>query len=214
MQRNQLELNLQHALADPPTADLKQLWQALEEVLHPLPEQQQLQIAGEAIAQIVEVVCGRAQQILDGLEHSQHPFNGEPQIEACLSREFLEPFIRQSVTLNLDQILVPPTNRQREKGIQSVVGECNKETLLLILDEAQAKQQALAVAHAEAAVEDWSTRLREFFMQTDKPALLNELVQDLQMDWVEIWLGLLLGGFRLEQQGEFYDPKTILCGVA
>lgn len=213
MQGTQLELNLQQALADPPTADLKHLWQILDEVLQPLPEQQQLQIAGEAIAQIVEVVCGRAQQILDGLEHSQHSFHAEPQIEICLSREFLEPFIRQSVTLNLDQMLVPPTNRQREKGIQSVVGECNKEALLLMLDEEQAKQQALAVAHVEA-VEDWSNRLREFFMQTDKPALLNELVQDLQMNWVEIWLGLLLGGFRLEQQGEFYDPKTILCGVA
>uniref|UniRef100_A0A832H4E2 Uncharacterized protein n=1 Tax=Oscillatoriales cyanobacterium SpSt-402 TaxID=2282168 RepID=A0A832H4E2_9CYAN len=213
MQGTQLELNLQQALADPPTADLKQLWWVLEEVLQPLPEQQQLQIAGEAIAQIVEVVCGRAQQILNGLEYSQHPFTEAPQIEICLSREFLEPFIRQSVSLNLDQLLAPPTSRQREKGIQSVVGECNKEALLLMLDEEQAKQQALAVAHVEA-VEDWSTRLREFFMQTDKPALLNELVQDLQMDWVEIWLGLLLGDFKLEQQGEFYDPKTILCGVA
>lgn len=98
MQGTQLELNLQQALADPPTADLKQLWRVLEEVLQPFPEQQQLQIAGEAIAQIVEVVCGRAQQILEGLEHSQHPFNEEPQIEPCLSREFLEPFIRQSVS--------------------------------------------------------------------------------------------------------------------
>lgn len=213
MQGTQLELNLQQALADPPTADLKQLWQVLEDVLQPLPEQQQLQIAGEAIAQIVEVVCSRAQQVLDGLELSQHPSNEEPQIEVCLSREFLEPFIRQSVSLNLDQLLVPPTSRQREPGIQSVVGECNKEALLLMLDEAEAKQQALAVAHAEA-VEDWSVRLREFFMHTDKSTSLNELVQKLQMDWVEIWLGLLLGGFRLEQHGEFYDSKTILCGVA
>jgi hypothetical protein len=31
------------------------------------------------------------------------------------------------------------------------------------------------------------------------------------MDWVEIWLALLLGGFQLEQQGEFYNAKTILC---
>ncbi|KAM3099058.1 hypothetical protein ACKFKF_15580 [Phormidesmis sp. 146-12] len=213
MKGTQLELDLHQALADPPTADLKQLWQVLEEALQPLPKYQQLQIAGDAIAQIVEVVCGRAQQILDGLEHSQHSLQTEPQIKICLSREFLEPFIRQSVSLNLDQLLVPPTNRQREKGIQSVVEECNKEALLLMLDEEQAKQQALAVAHAEA-VEDWSTRLREFFIQTDKPALLNELVQDLQMDWVEVWLGLLLGGFKLEQQGEFYDAKTILCGVA
>lgn len=213
MQGTQLELNLQQALADPPTADLRQLWQALEEVLQPLPEQQQLQIAGEAIAQIVEVVCGRAQQILDGLEHSQQPLNEEPQIEPCLSREFLEPFIRQSVSLNLEALVAPPTRRQREKGIQSLVGECNKEAILLMLDEEQAKQQALAVAHAEA-VENWSTQLREFFMQAPEPTLLNELVQHLQLDWVEVWLGLLLGGFRLEQQGEFYDPETVLCGVA
>lgn len=213
MQGTQLELDLQQALADPPTADLDQLWQVLEELLQPLSDQQQLQLAGEAIAQIVEVVCGRAQQTLDGLERSQHRSDQEPPFEPCLSREFLEPFLRQSVTLNLDQLVALPTNRQREKGIQSVAGECNKETLLQMLDEAQAKQQALAVAHAEA-VEVWSARLREFFRQTDQPTLLSELVQDLQMDWIEVWLGLLLGGFNLEQQGEFYDSKTILCRVA
>jgi hypothetical protein len=75
MKGTQLELDLHQALANPPTADLKQLWQVLEELLQPLPEQQQLQIAGEAIAQIVEVVCGRAQQILDGLDQPQRPFS-------------------------------------------------------------------------------------------------------------------------------------------
>lgn len=211
MQRTQLELDLQQALADPSTANLPQLWQRLEELLQPLPDYQQLQIAGDAIAQIAVVVCERAQQTLDGLARSQSYSDLESPNEPCLSREFLEPFLRQSVRLNLDQLVAPPTNRQRENDIQSVAGECNKETLLQMLDEAQAQQQVLTVAHAEA-VEAWSDRLREF-LRHGKPMLLGELVQDLQMDWIEVWLGLLLGGFKLEQQGEFYDSKTILCQI-
>ncbi|MBD2519753.1 hypothetical protein H6G93_33325 [Nostoc sp. FACHB-973] len=31
----------------------------------------------------------------------------------------------------------------------------------------------------------------------------------LQMPMVEVWLGLLLGGFTLEQRGNFYNSRNI-----
>jgi hypothetical protein len=208
MQGTQLELDLQQALADPSAADLKQLWQVLEKVLQPLPRHQQLQIAGEAIAQIAEVIYARAQRILDEMDQSATPFDAEPLLEPWLCRELLEPFIRQSVSLNLEQLIVPPSARQRGKSIQSVVGECNKEALLQVLDEEQSKQQALAFAHSEA-VEDWIAHLREFFIHHPEPTTFIQVVQHLDLSWVEVWLGLLLGGFSLEQKGAFYDASTL-----
>jgi len=37
----------------------------------------------------------------------------------------------------------------------------------------------------------------------------SELEAGLGMPWVELWLGLLLGGFQVEQRGEFYQRETI-----
>jgi hypothetical protein len=208
MQGSQLELDLRLAIADPPAANLYQLWQSLEVALESLSQEQQLQVAGDAISQIAEVVCGRAQQILEGLEVSYLAVDVEPELEPCLSREFLEPFIRQSMSLNLDPLLVLPTPRHREKGIQSVVELCQKEVLLELLDEEQVKQEALAVAHSEA-VQDWIDQLKAFFIEHPAPTVFNALVDFLQMDWVEVWMGLLMGEFQLEQQGDFYNANTL-----
>ncbi|UBF30405.1 hypothetical protein K9N68_34980 (plasmid) [Kovacikia minuta CCNUW1] len=210
MQGTQLELDLQQALADPGAADLNQLWQVLEQVLQPLPRHQQLRVAGEAIAQIAELICIRAQQILDGMDQNNLVLESEPLLEPWLCRELLEPFIRQSISFNLDQMVVPPTPRQRGKSIQSLVGECNKEALLQFLDDEQSKQQALAFAHSEA-VEDWVVRLQEFFIHNQEPISFMRLVRSTELNWVEVWMGLLLGGFWLEQQGEFYDPSTLMA---
>ncbi|MBD3887530.1 hypothetical protein IFO70_38970 [Phormidium tenue FACHB-886] len=37
------------------------------------------------------------------------------------------------------------------------------------------------------------------------PVSIAELSRGLEMPWVKVWLGVLLGGFRLEQRGEFYE---------
>lgn len=36
-----------------------------------------------------------------------------------------------------------------------------------------------------------------------------QLVSDFKMPMVEVWLGLLLGGFTLEQRGNFYHNQNI-----
>ncbi len=71
----QLELTLwqelEAAVREPVTADLAHLWQKLEQSIGEIDEldrNQQLQVAGEAIAQIVEVYVLRAKAILATLE--------------------------------------------------------------------------------------------------------------------------------------------------
>jgi len=38
---------------------------------------------------------------------------------------------------------------------------------------------------------------------------LKDLQKSLKLPIVEIWLGLLLGDFKLEQREDFYDPNGI-----
>ncbi|WP_414546423.1 hypothetical protein [Nostoc sp. CCY0012] len=38
---------------------------------------------------------------------------------------------------------------------------------------------------------------------------VDKLQRVLKMPMVEVWLGLLLGGFQLEQRGEFYNSQDI-----
>jgi hypothetical protein len=200
---SQLELELHSAIADPVLADLDRLWRSLQAALEPLPQEQQLLVAGGAIAQMAEVVYVRADHILAGLERSYLP--AEVEAEPCLSREFLEPFIRQSVTLHLESVIVEPPLRQRMSGIQSVVGECSKQSLLEVLAE---QEEMLAIAHDEN-VQDWYDRLRAFFVLHPEPIAFTGLLESVGMDWVEVWMGLLLGEFRLQQRGEFYDGAQI-----
>jgi predicted nucleotidyltransferase len=67
----QLELDLWRVLKtakdEPETADIKQLWQDLEQVIEQSDKDQQLRVAGDAIASIVEVYAIRANAILSTL---------------------------------------------------------------------------------------------------------------------------------------------------
>ena len=68
----QLELDLwgdlKTALKEPESADMKLLWQGLEDAIAHQDSNQQLLVAGDAIAQIVEVYVKRAKGILDSLD--------------------------------------------------------------------------------------------------------------------------------------------------
>jgi ABC-type transporter Mla MlaB component len=194
-------------LTDPLAANLNQLWSELEGLVQALPEHQRLQVAGEAITQLAELVCLRAEALLSDLDRTET----ELLIEGCsLSRDALEPFLRHTVTLNLDQVLLEPSPRTRSQAIQSIAGELDKSVLLAVLDGEQQKEkeQALAVSHSEA-VEVWIGRLQQC-LDSGCPVRLSTLWDKTDLARVEVWMALLLGGFKLEQQGEFYDSDAIV----
>ena len=51
--------------------------------------------------------------------------------------------------------------------------------------------------------------LAAFFKQYPVAITLPELQQALGLPLVEVWLGLLLGGYVMKQRGEFYEAETI-----
>ena len=91
----------------------------------------------------------------------------------------------------------------------SVVGEVDKAAVLALVEELtleEAKAEALAVSHAED-VSAWVAEIA--IMQKSVPQRLTDLQQQLQMPLIEVWIAALLGGFQLEQRGEFYATEDV-----
>jgi hypothetical protein len=66
------------------------------------------------------------------------------------------------------------------------------------------KQQAIAVAYDES-VSVWVEQIREWFEAHPEAIEVRQIQAQLGWPLVQVWLGLLLGGFRLAPgEGEFY----------
>jgi hypothetical protein len=73
-----------------------------------------------------------------------------------------------------------------------------------MVDAIEAKQQAIDVTHDEA-VGGWVEQLRAWFAAHPEAIEVRQLQAQLGWPLVQVWLGLLLGGFRLVPgNGEFY----------
>lgn len=97
------------------------------------------------------------------------------------------------------------------------MGEVDKEVLLnwvdqvaaeQPLDEAQVAEQIRDLTHGEN-VEESSGAIAQHLQHFHSSIRLADLQQVLKMPMVELWLGLLIGGYSLNQQGEFYDSQTL-----
>jgi hypothetical protein len=56
----------------------------------------------------------------------------------------------------------------------------------------------------------WQRAIANYFASKGKEEVkLIELQKALSMPMIEIWMGLLLGDYRLEQRGDFYETKNV-----
>jgi hypothetical protein len=228
MEVQQLELDLWQSLETasrfPETADLRSLCDALENTLVDQSLAAQLMVAGDVLVQISAVHAARADLLISGWERRHNPAEPIVNLEACA-----DLFV-QSLSLDVTDLFeVPdpvqyPANR-KGKSVQatgSVVGEVDKTALLNwvdqretepSLDETQMAEQLRKLAHGEN-VEAWSQAIAHYLNQTQSPIHLLELQQALKMPMVEVWLGLLLGNFSLQQRGDFYSSQDVWVGRA
>ncbi|NJO48645.1 MAG: hypothetical protein HC840_03215 [Leptolyngbyaceae cyanobacterium RM2_2_4] len=224
MEIQQLELNLWQSLETasqfPETADLRSLCDALEQTLSNQPLAEQLAVAGDVLVQLSEVHAARANLLISGWERRHNPAEPVVNLENCV-----DLFV-QSLTLDVSELFEEPepiqypTNRKQKTSVQeegSVVGEVEKNALLnwvdqvaadQALNEAQMAEQIRDLAHGEN-VEEWSRAIAQYLQRFGSKILLPDLQQALGMPIVELWLGLLMGGYSLTQQGEFYDSQTL-----
>jgi hypothetical protein len=173
-------------------------------------------VAGEAIGQIADLFCDRSNLCFEHLlAYASH---GEP----VMSDHAFDRYVRQSVVVDFEQFIqplesLPRKSSEKIKDDDSVVGAVDKEVLLQVLEQEDLLSWedkldlALSIAHDED-VSAWIEAIAVCLKSNDVPMHFIDLQNKLKLPIVEIWLGLLLGDFKLEQKGSFYDANQIWIG--
>lgn len=117
--------------------------------------------------------------------------------------------------LDISDLCRQPKSRKRCQGfagkpVESVVGEVSKDTVLEFVDELESGEAvALGASHVED-VSGWVSAIAEYLEGAKGAVSFEELVKGLRMPVVAVWLGVLLGGFRVEQRGKFYGCEVYI----
>lgn len=221
-QVEQLELPLwdvlQEATIAPDDADVWQLLDVLEDALTDLDTVGQLQVAAEAITQIVQVFQARSTLAFEELEATT---SSEGPV---MPSDAFDRYVRQTMELDLDQFIeplesLPRKSPERSTSPSSVVGELDQSALLQALDEqmsqhpglteVEAFNAALSLAHDED-VSAWGQTIAHWMTEQRVSTIpLMQLQQSVGMPLVQLWLALLLGEYAIEQRGEFYNAQQI-----
>lgn len=211
----QLELNfkqqLQQAQSAPQDVDWQQLCFAFDAAIADTPLNEQLALAADAICELAEVFALRAEVFLEELRCSSDE-------EPVLSDDFLADLIVQERPLDLSELLAEPELYVRSPSEKSdviegtVVEYQDKAEILAAIepeiqaDELSGEDIALGASHVED-VGAWVSTIREYLEGASGAVLFVDLVKGVRLPMVMVWLGLLLGDFRIEQEGEFYGQS-------
>ena len=217
MQVKQLELDLWDVISTarqtPEDADFSMVFELLDLTLVDLDTRSQLRVTGEAVCQIADLFCDRSSFLFEEL-HSR-AVKGEP----IMADDAFDRYVRQSMVVDFDQFIEPLQSLPRKipeqtKHGNSMVGAIDKEVLVQALEQEsllsveEEFERAISTAHAED-VSSWIEAIAHCIANNSSPIRLMDLQKAVQLPIIETWLGLLLGDFKLEQRGEFYDSSGI-----
>ncbi len=161
-------------------------------------------VAGDAIAQIVEVYVKRANGILDSLEVT------DSSDGPVLDEDFLSRLMRQSMTLDLSDLMEKLTFEVESGsiGVGSVVSVVYRKEARAIARKARAAMRKALKGLAEPEdIPKWQRVIAQWITQHQgEKVSLQQLQQSLSMPLVEVWLGLLHSPtpYEWDGQGEFY----------
>ena len=93
-----------------------------------------------------------------------------------------------------------PIERQAAPAVVSV----SKSNALALAD----LHAALDAAHTEN-ISEWGAAIAVRLAECGQSVSLLELQRSIELPLVQVWLGLLLNGFAIEQRGEFYDTDRV-----
>ena len=211
----QLELDLwgdlKTALTQPESADMELLWHSLEEAIAHSGSNEQLLVAGDAIAQIVEVYVKRAKSILDSLEVNDDSSEGP-----VLDEDFLSGLMRQSMSIDLSDLMEEFVFETESSPafVGSVVSVIDRKEAKAIARKARtAMRKALKELAEQEDIPLWQSVIANWLQQHQggKVSLL-QLQQALGMPLVEVLLGLLHSPTpqQWDTTGNFYqDAKDV-----
>lgn len=196
-----------------PTSTLAPVWECLDTELENLSTEAQLSTAAEAFYQIADILKSRAESILQDVR-AQNDTDGP-----IISTGIFAGLVRTTMQLDLDDLIqepVPQTFRphgshhftQTATSTDSVAAPVQKENIFAMLESVKTVEDVHRLAGDEN-VEKWLNAIANYLINIKDEIPLTQLQQGLKMPMVEVWLGLLLGGFTLEQRGDFYNSRNI-----
>lgn len=220
MNYKQLELplwsHLQSCRLAPESIDLVAMLDRAEVEISGLPQEVQMQAAGEAILQLAQLYSLRSHLLIDNWENAYR----DPHIRS----DFFADIVRQTMAVDLSDLMEPALPRKRRaktvpKAQGSVIGMVDKSAVLAMVEQLEAensiselplsdeqqKQLALDFAHDED-IFAWCQAIVSWIGQHHREKVsLEQLQQALNMPLVEVWLGLLHSSqYQWDDTGEFY----------
>jgi hypothetical protein len=205
---------LDTASKTPVDADLFGLLDRVSESIELLPTSEKLAVAGEAILRLGEIYGSRCAVTLAEIGYLSHP-----EREPCLPLDAFDVYVRQSSFVDLEQFIEAPELPEYEREYNlTIVREKSKAEILAEIGESEeidpevAYQQAMALAHDEN-VSEWGAAIAQYLEANGGSATLVDLSNNITLDLVKVWLGLLLGGLDIsieQTSDDFYSPEGIL----
>ncbi len=197
----------------PPRSSLAPMWECLDAELEKLPLEAQLLTAALAFSQIADILKSRAEVLL------QDTRDRNSLLGPIISTDLFAGLVRTTMHLDLDDLIEPETPQTfkphgphqfsylTESG-DSVAAPVEKANVLAMLDEVTTLEHVRNLASDED-VPKWQSAIANYLINVKDEISLVKLQRVLQMPMVEVWLGLLLGGFTLEQRGDFYHNHNV-----
>ncbi|NDJ25972.1 hypothetical protein GS682_31210 [Nostoc sp. B(2019)] len=197
----------------PPTSSLAPVWECLDAELENLPTEAQLSTAAIAFNQIADILFSRAQTLLQDVRDRNSP-NGP-----IVSTDIFAGLVRTTMQLDLDDLIepiIPQTFKPHgthqfsnsDNNSDSVVAPVEKANIFAMLEQVTTLEDVHNLASDED-VQKWQTAIAQHLVDIKDEISLAKLQRALKMPMVEVWLGLLLGGFILEQRGDFYRNQNV-----
>jgi hypothetical protein len=222
-----LWFELQSARLTPQTLNLRVLLKSADSAIATLPESIQMQVAGEIILQVAQILSLRAEVLIEDWENSYR--------DPVVDQGFFSDLVRQTMAVDLSDLIEPvPLGKRRLKPdfkVEfSIAAPVDKSAVLAMVEQMatsskasselpqsdeQEKQKVLEVTHAEDVLA-WADAITQWMQQrrNDEAVSLLGLQQALGMPLVDVWLGLLLGEqqqYVWEQREDFYSDARELC---
>jgi len=236
MDSQQLELDLWRSL-EVATAfpDEKQVlitvWQTYDQWVEMISTQSasaQLNLAGEILQRIAELICLRSDILIEEWKQQHNPV--EPIVDisgrvdlVMQSQEFnLSKLVEYDLPAPYPEHRKPPTKIEPIESaaglvdpaqLVSAMGEqLQQKAKLTDEEESEEFRKTMETAHDED-VAQWTQAIITFLETAQVGAIsFIELCQQLNRPWIEVWLALLLGGFLLELRGDWYEGEIWIVG--
>ncbi|MGJ5627976.1 hypothetical protein [Nostoc sp. CALU 1950] len=197
----------------PATSTLAPMWECLDAELEKLPLEAQLLTAALAFSQIADILKSRAEVLLQDTRDRNNPKG------PIISTDLFAGLVRTTMHLDLDDLIEPQTPQTFKphgphqfssptEEDNSVAAPVEKANVLAMLDEVKTLEDVHNLASDED-VPKWQSAIANYLINVKDEISLVNLQHVLQMPMVEVWLGLLLGGFTLEQRGDFYHNHNV-----